>query len=339
MEKDAADLAGRLGSAAEAVCRHYLSAGVREGRYWRVGDALNSPGRSMFVRLQVSEDGRPAGKWSDAATGEHGDLLDIIARTRNLRDFAAVKAEAQRFLALPQTQAAAAETSPVLPGASPASARRLFAAAKPIAGTPAEHYLRARGIRLTRLETRALRFHPRCFYWTGDHAPKQEWPALLGAVTDASGEISGLHRTWIASLDPPRVHDRRAMGHLLGRAVRFGASGEVLVAGEGIETTLSLRQIMPAMPLAAALSSAHLGAIGFGPRLKRLYVLRDADAAGDHAFARLSERGDAAGVDVIDLFPKHEDFNTDLRRHGAGALAINVAGQLMGVDARRFLRA
>jgi len=47
---DASDLAIRLGRQAEAVCRHYLTSGHREGRYWLVGDVRNTPGRSMFVR-------------------------------------------------------------------------------------------------------------------------------------------------------------------------------------------------------------------------------------------------------------------------------------------------
>ena len=36
---------------AEAVCRHYLSNGRRQGRYWLVGDVHNTPGRSLYVRL------------------------------------------------------------------------------------------------------------------------------------------------------------------------------------------------------------------------------------------------------------------------------------------------
>ena len=84
MPRDASELAHRLAREAEAVCRHYLSNGKREGRYWLVGDVHNSPGRSMFVRLQDSPKG-PAGKWTDAATGEHGDLLDIIRESLGLR--------------------------------------------------------------------------------------------------------------------------------------------------------------------------------------------------------------------------------------------------------------
>ena len=61
---DASELANRLARDAEAVCRHYLSAGRREGRYWLVGDVRNTPGRSMFVRLKESVKG-PAGKWTE----------------------------------------------------------------------------------------------------------------------------------------------------------------------------------------------------------------------------------------------------------------------------------
>ena len=85
MPRDAAELSRRLARDAEAVCRHYLSSGRRQGRYWTVGDVRNAPGRSMFVRLQDSSKG-PAGKWQDAATGEHGDLLDVIRALIRLAD-------------------------------------------------------------------------------------------------------------------------------------------------------------------------------------------------------------------------------------------------------------
>jgi hypothetical protein len=66
MALDAADLAHRLARDAEAVCRHYLSNGRREGRYWLVGDVRNAPGRSLFVRLKGPESGKgAAGKWTE----------------------------------------------------------------------------------------------------------------------------------------------------------------------------------------------------------------------------------------------------------------------------------
>jgi hypothetical protein len=48
----AADLARRPARDPEAVCRHYLSNGRRSGRHWIAGDAMNSPGRSLYARLQ-----------------------------------------------------------------------------------------------------------------------------------------------------------------------------------------------------------------------------------------------------------------------------------------------
>ena len=104
MPRDASELAHRLAREAEAVCRHYLSNGRREGRYWLVGDVRNTPGRSMFVRLKGPESGRgAAGKWTDAATGEHGDLLDVIRESCGLLDFHDVADEARRFLSLPRS--------------------------------------------------------------------------------------------------------------------------------------------------------------------------------------------------------------------------------------------
>src|SRR3546814_4895860 len=101
---DASELAVRLGRQAEAVCRHYLTSGHREGRYWLVGDLRNSPGRSMFVRLTGGETGKgAAGKWTDAATGEHGDLLDVIRESCGLVDFKDVADEARTFRSEEQT--------------------------------------------------------------------------------------------------------------------------------------------------------------------------------------------------------------------------------------------
>ena len=73
----AAELSERLAQSAQAVCRHYLPAGRREGRYWMVGDVAGTPGRSLYVRLFETERGA-IGNWVDAATGEHGDLVDLI---------------------------------------------------------------------------------------------------------------------------------------------------------------------------------------------------------------------------------------------------------------------
>jgi hypothetical protein len=93
------------------------------------------------------------------------------------------------------------------------------------------------------------------------------------------------------------------MGNLLGHGVRFGTARDVLAAGEGIETMLSLHCVLPDLPLVAALSANHLAALQLGPGLRRLYVARDNDAAGRRAAGTLGERAEATGIEAMTLTP------------------------------------
>lgn len=347
MNNPASEIARRLAERAEAVCRHYLNQGRREGRYWLVGDARNAPGRSLYVRLTDSPNGRGrAGKWTDAATGEHGDLLDIIALAEGHDRLGETLDEARRFLSLPTPEpsdgAGSHRPRSRAQAGSADAARRLFAASRSIAGSIAETYLRGRGLSDLRRHS-ALRFHPNCYHRPSvDDTPdtRTAWPALIAAVTDLNGWLTGVHRTW---LDPqtidkaPIVDPRRSMGDLLGHGVRFGTPGEVMAAGEGIETTLSLLQALPAMPMIAGLSAAHLAAIRFPQALRRLYIACDDDAAGGGALAILCERADDAGIILIPLRPRHGDFNEDLRRLGVDRLRAYLQPQLTPQDVAPFL--
>lgn len=349
MSQSIADLTEALARNAEAVCRQYLSNGIREGHYWMVGDVRNTPGRSLFVRLKGPISGKGAiGKWTDAATGEHGDLLDIIRETCGFVDFADIAQEARRFLSLPLPERPSdiASRSNPAPTGSPKAARRLFAMSQPIAGTLAEAYLRNRGLAALS-NTASLRFHPRCYYRPDQYSETETWPALIASVTDLEGTITGAHRTWLdpdgfsethlgkAPIDTPR----RAMGNLLGHAVRFGTARDVMASGEGIETILSLRIILTNLPMAAALSAAHLAAIRFPPSLKRLYIVRDNDPAGDGASARLTQRAEEAGIEAIPLSPQLGDFNDDLRLLGVVSLRDTLRVQIAPEDVARFMNA
>lgn len=347
MSHDASDLARRLARNAEAVCRYYLFNGRREGRYWRVGDVHNTPGRSLFVRLTGTEsDKGAAGKWRDGASAEHGDLLDIIRATCGYSDFRDVAEEARRFLSLPRPEltsllkAADRRQNSPAPVGSPEAARRLFRASQPLAGTIAEAYLCHRGI-TTFGGTEWLRFHPRCYYRPDENAPTEARPAMIAAVTGLDGAITGVHRTWLdpsgrakAAVDTPR----RAMGHLLGNAVRFGMVRDVVAAGEGIETMLSLRCVLPDLPMVAALSAAHLAAVLFPAALRRLYIVRDADPAGDNTMLSLLDRSSAAGIEALVLSPQLGDFNDDLCKLGLDDLRATLRVQLAPEDVARFMR-
>jgi hypothetical protein len=223
---------------------------------------------------------------------------------------------------------------------SPESARRLFAMSQAIGGTIAETYLRKRGI--TALHgAAALRFHSRCYYRPDADAPTEIWPALIAAVTDLAGNITGVHRTWL----DPTGHDkapvdtpRRAMGHLLGNGVRFGVPTDAIAAGEGIETMLSVRSVLPGLPIVAALSANHLAALLFGVALRRLYVVRDNDRPGELAVATLTGRAQAAGIEARTLSPTLGDFNEDLRCLGIDDLRAALRLQLAPEDVPRFMQ-
>lgn len=342
MQSPAADIARRLAENAETVCRHYLTNGRKQGRYWIVGDVQNTPGRSLYVRLTgpISGPGA-AGKWTDSATGQHGDLLDLIALNVGITTLRDTLDEARRFLSLPQTDRHRAANPPASRG-SPEAARRLWALGQPISDTFAERYLAGRGLTgLGHLDS--LRFHPNCFYWREDHAltdPPETWPALLAKVTDLDGRLTGLHRTWLdpvsaekAPVSPPR----KAMGNLLGHGVRMGEPNGALAAGEGLETMLSLHLALPELPAVAALSANHLAALQLPADLRRLYIAVDADPAGLSAADHLAHRARQAGIDAIHLSPCLGDFNDDLRANGRDALRAHLRPQLAPEDAVAFL--
>src|SRR4051812_35029423 len=336
----ARDLAADLSRHAEAVCRTYLWNGKRQGHHWIVGDVGNNPGRSLYVRLTPGR--TAAGRWADAATGQYGDLLDLIQAACGLGDLRSATHEARRFFALPRPEPEERrDRLAPAPRHSAENARRLFRAGKPSAGTPAAAYLARRG--LIGINAMVLRYHPSCFYKASDDAPTEAWPALLAAITDLQGSVMGVHRTWLdrsGSGKAPIAEPRKSMGHQIGNGVRFsGLAAHLMVAGEGLESVLSVRVALPHVPAIAGLSARHLAVLELPPGVKRLYIARDGDAEGTRAANTLCERADKAGIPaVLDLYPLHDDFNTDLARLGPDGLAGHIAVQLAPEDGRWLMR-
>ena len=91
------------------------------------------------------------------------------------------------------------------------------------------------------------------------------------------------------------------------------------------------------MPMAAALSANHLAALLLPLTLRRLYIARDADRAGEMALTALIERAEAVGIEPIALSPRLGDFNEDLRILGIDALRAAVRIQLAPQDVVRFM--
>ena len=262
----AATIAAALAARAEEVCRRYLPNGRRLGRYWICGDLDGARGRSLFVRLRGP--GTP-GKFTDAATGQHGDLLDLIRYRTNAPTLRAALDEARRFLALPVSPAAASDA----PYDATEAARRLWRRCCAVAGSHAERYLHARG--LSRCRFAALRFHPALRYREGSTV--RHHPALVAAVTGDGGRIFGVQRTWLDPRRPAKAGvavPRKALGRIHGLAVRFGAPGDGTPARRrrGHRDGAVLRDCRPGDPRRG-------GAVGREPR--RLCAAARRRAPGD----------------------------------------------------------
>lgn len=151
----------------------------------------------------------------------------------------------------------------------------------PAHGTPAESYLRARGIGIALPET--IRFSPNAF-----HGPTgQRLPAMIAAVkAEGGGDLVGVHRTFL-ELDGNGGWRKFSGGTaklMLGQTRGAGCLlhfeyGAPMVVTEGIETGLALLEMMHEhghrISLMAALSSSNMRA------LRPIDILR-ADNWGGH---------------------------------------------------------
>ena len=153
----------------------------------------------------------------------------------------------------------------------------------------------------------------------------------LPLFTPANGAAAeGVQRTWLDPKRPAKANlarPRKALGRVHGRAVRFGgsATGATLLAGEGIETVLSLVTAVPGIHAAAALSAGSLGAFEPPQDLALLVIARDKDVEGGHAANRLQRRCVERGIPSTVIVPEHSDFNDDLIAFGEETLAARIA--------------
>lgn len=136
-------------------------------------------------------------------------------------------------------------------------AQEIFDGAKPIKGTWAEAYLKARKIALAREQAEFLRFIPQHpFYHGQDEDGKPvaigHWPAMVSLMRNADGEASGIHCTYLdhdkpvkAYIVPPGedgpINPRKMYG--TAGLIWLSPIRSIMAMGEGIETTLSWYQL------------------------------------------------------------------------------------------------
>lgn len=333
--RDIDDLRTRLADNALAICRHYLFNGQRCGNYWVVGDVHNAPGRSLFLRLRPDGTGGKAGRWTDAATGEFGDLFDIIGLGLGLTAFSDILDEAERFLGMApalRPQRFRLERSP-RPYRT-RQARRLFQSTVQIQSTLGETYLLNRGIDPT--VAQALRFAPSCFCRPTSESHVTEWPAIIASVTDLDDILTGVHRIYLDGIPrhgpefgkAPIAQPKRSLGSINRHAARFGPTNATIVVGEGIENVLSVRTAFPALTVHAALTAGNLADYQIHPNIRRLLIAGDNDEPGRRAVAALMDRARQANLHTAPLWPITSDHNADLRHFGIDRLRAHLRMQI-----------
>ncbi|WP_210526611.1 DUF7146 domain-containing protein [Rubellimicrobium arenae] len=186
--------------------------------------------------------------------------------------------------------------------------------AGPITGTPAETYLRARGI--TCALPPSLRFHPEAW-----HPSARRWPAMVALVEGGDGPA--VHRTYLrpdgsgkADVEPTKA----MLGSVRGGAVRLAGGPGPLVVAEGIETALSLASGLLRGPATvwAALSASGFTSLRLPPEPGELIVAMDGDQAGQKAGDYLARHAARLGWSVSLLpAPEGRDWNDILQERTA----------------------
>lgn len=301
------DLAQELNQHAETLCRVLLPHGRRERGEWRVGSIQDESGRSLCVRLS----GPYSGYWRDHATGERGDLVDLVALVHGCHRLAAFRWAAE-WLGQPRPEPVRQpEPLPMTGSTTPRQwIERLWSRAMAAAGTPVERYLRGRGITLA--IPSCLRYLAGCKHGqTG-----RKLPAMVAAVSGLEGELMAVHRTYLADGGQGKANvepAKASLGPVSNGAVRLAPPAEHLGLAEGIETALSAMQLT-GIPTWSCLSAGGLRTVKLPSDVRRVTIFADRDRAGLLAARDARARFAGEGRQVKILAPAEcNDFNDMLQ--------------------------
>jgi len=262
------EIVDRLTGNVLTLCEYLLPYGRRDGPEWRSGSVRGEAGKSLGVRLT----GAKAGVWSDFASGECGDPLDLIQACLGLDKGEAVR-WAKDWLGIGdgerpplQSRQPVANETPRQDNPNRTLARDIWNKSQPAAGTPVESYLRYRGIGISVPES--IRYNAAVKYTQSGLI----LPCMVAAVQAPDRSITAIHRTYIRGDGQGKAgvaKTKMMLGSVGGGAVRLAQVGPKMIVGEGLETCLSVQEatglptwavlsasnfmglVLPALPLAA----------------------------------------------------------------------------------------
>lgn len=273
--QDTDDIKRLLQQRAEALAHVLLPDGERKGNYWIAPNPSRADASAGSFWVWIAGD--RAGAYCDAATGQKGDAFGLIQLVTGT-GFNDAKNWARDWLGLTGQPAAEIKRRiAAAPRSDPRDAeqkladgrlwaRRTFRASKirPFAGSPADLYLKGRGIDL-----RTLGRQPGVLGWLPDTKHRESgltFPVMVAAMQTPDGETAALHRTFLAPsrdgvhfVKAPVDPDRKMYPSFIGSVIRIwrGETGmrereaeangllETLVLTEGVEDALSLAMAQP----------------------------------------------------------------------------------------------
>ena len=245
--------------------------------------------------------------------GATGDVLEFVQRRHRLTDLRAA-AELLCGGELPTVDVEL--TTPCAERDTVSLARSIWRNAGSIAGTPAEAYLRNRGITIDlppTLRFARLRFERR-----------ESVPAMVAMVIGSDDRLCGIQRTFLtedgrkAATREPKGKVKLSLGRVKGGAIRLApAVATGLAVTEGIEDALSLLQLGAPSAWAAA-GGGMLPSVKFPDTVRSLIIGGDADAAGRAAAFKAAAAFRASGHLVRIIYPSApaKDFNEELAAAG-----------------------
>jgi DNA primase len=251
--------------------------------------------------------------------GATGDIVRFVMLTENLSFVDALRWLGAADLpvvdpALRVKAAAEAEAERV---AAIADARRFWDSSVPATGSLAERYCRSRGI--TAPLPASIRFgHVPAWRDEATGRWGRSFPAMLCAVMDGAGELTGLQRIFLrpdgggkADMRKPK----RSLGRVRGGALRLGPVASHIIVCEGPEDGLSLMQELPGESVWVALGTAMMPDMDLPAEVRTVTLAGDNNPAGRAAVAKAAEALMLRGLTVRTMWPVpgFSDFNDQLR--------------------------
>lgn len=211
---------------------------------------------------------------------------------------------------IPSIQAKTPQVSNTGKPNTTAFALKVWQGTQPIEHTPAMAYLKSR--ELNPPYPPALRYHANLY-----HSPsKQYYPALVALVRDCGGMPKAIQRIYLtpqgqkAHVEPCKM----SLGNIAKCSVQLGNAQATLIVSEGIETGLTMQQVL-GYPAWAALSTAGMKSLVIPPVVEHVILAVDHDPAGIAAANQAAQRWLDQGRRVQKLMPPKpkQDFNDVLR--------------------------